>query len=150
MRSPQIKKTLALVQGEGKRKTGPILGVDVHKKLLACCIVSETKLLLEVTKRNSKAGIAAVIGLCRQYQVRSVGMEATSQYHFPLMFALEEAGLPFLVANPQQTRETQGKKTDKLDARRIAVAHRDGRLKPSVIPPQAFMHLRKNNRATSG
>jgi transposase len=73
-------------------------------------------------------------------------MEATAQYHFPLMFALQEAELSFLVANPLQTRETQGKKTDKLDARRIALAHRDGRLKPSVISPRIIMHLRKNNR----
>lgn len=146
MRSPPVKKTLALVQGEGQRKTGPIMGIDVHKRELACCIVSETQILREVTTRNTKPGIAVIIALCREYQVRSVGMEATSQYHFPLMFALEDAQIPFLVANPQQTRETQGKKTDKLDARRIAVAHRDGRLKPSVIPPQALMHLRKNTR----
>lgn len=147
MGSRSLKKTLVLVQGEGKRKIGPILGVDVHKHVLACCIVSETRILLETTQPNTKEGISDLIALCRQYRVGSVGMEATAQYHFPLMFALEEAGLRFLVANPQQTKETQGKKTDKIDAQRIAIAHRDGRLKPSVIPPQAVMHLRKNNRA---
>jgi len=47
-----------------------------------------------------------------------------------------------LVANPRQTKDTQGKKTDKLDARRIYIAHRDGRLKPSVISPE-------NNRLIS-
>ncbi|NMC04024.1 MAG: IS110 family transposase [Candidatus Lokiarchaeota archaeon] len=41
---------------------------------------------------------------------------------------------------------TQGKKTDKLDAKRIAIAHRDGRLKPSVISPQEIMALRKAMR----
>jgi len=57
-----------------------------------------------------------------------------------------EAGIPVLVANPQQTKITQGKKTDKLDARRIAIAHRDGRLKPSVISSQEILSLRKANR----
>lgn len=147
MGSRPRKKTLDLVQGEGKRKTGPVMGVDVHKTLLALCIVSETRILLEATKPNTKPGVAEVLELCRQYQVRSVAMEATAQYHFPLMFALQEAGIRFLVANPKQTQETQGKKTDKFDARRIAIAHRDGRLKPSVISPQALLHLRKNNRA---
>jgi len=51
-----------------------------------------------------------------------------------------------LVANPRQTKDTQGKKTDKLDARRIYLAHRDGRLKPSVISPKETMQLRKAMR----
>jgi transposase len=146
MNAPPRKKTLALVQGEGKRKSGPILGVDVHKTLLAFCVLSETRILQEDTVPNTKVGITELLSLCRHYSVRSTAMEATAQYHFPLMFALQEEGLPFLVANPLQTRETQGKKTDKLDARRIALAHRDGRLKPSVISPRTSMHLRKNNR----
>lgn len=74
-------------------------------------------------------------------------MEATSQYHFPMMFNLVDANVPVLVANPQQTKNTQGKKTDKLDARRIALAHRDGRLRPSMIPPRALVDLRRNNQA---
>ena len=60
------------------------------------------------------------------------------------MFTLLEAGIPVLLANPQQTKETQEKKTGRFDARRIAVAHRDGRLKPSVISPEETMQLRKN------
>jgi transposase len=146
MKPSSRKKTLALVQGEGQRKSGPILGVDVHKTLLAYCIVSETRILQEGIFPNTKSGVIELLALCRHYSVRSTAMEATAQYHFPLMFALQEEGLPFLVANPLQTRETQGKKTDKLDARRIALAHRDGRLKPSVISPRIIMHLRKNNR----
>jgi len=90
MTAPPRKKTLALVQGEGKRKSGPILGVDVHKTLLAFCILSETRVLQEDTVLHTKSGITELIGLCRHYSVRSTAMEATAQYHFPLMFALQE------------------------------------------------------------
>jgi len=57
-----------------------------------------------------------------------------------------EEKLPILVANPKRTKNTQGKKTDKVDAQRIAIAHRDGRLRPSVISPQDIMALRKRLR----
>ena len=73
-------------------------------------------------------------------------MEATSTYHLKVCFALVDNSVPVLLACARQTADTQGKKTDKLDARRIALAHRDGRLKPSVISPKEFTHLRRSTR----
>ena len=140
------KSVIELVEGEGRRKSGVIMGVDVHKNVLAYCIGSELRILKEATLANTKEGIKQLIRLCQQFQVKSVGMESTAQYHFKLLYALLEAHISTLVANPRQTKETQGKKTDKLDARRIYIAHRDGRLKPSVISPAETMHLRKAMR----
>jgi len=141
------KKILELLDGEGKRKKGPVMGVDVHKDVLAACIVSESRVLLETEFKNTKEGINKLISTCKKRKVKSVGMESTAQYHFKLMYGLADANVPFLVANPQQTKTTQGKKTDAIDAKRIAVAHRDGRLKPSVISPKEIMSLRKGMRA---
>ncbi|MHA1251153.1 MAG: IS110 family transposase, partial [Candidatus Helarchaeota archaeon] len=76
-------------------------------------------------------------------KIESGAIETTAQYHLKIVYELIREGIPVLVANPQQTKNTQGKKTDKLDARRIAIAHRDGRLKPSVIPPEELFNLRK-------
>jgi len=140
------KKVIELVEGEGRRKSGVIVGTDVHKSVLAYCIGSETRILKEGTVPNTKDGIRDLIGWCRRYQTQSVAMESTAQYHFKFLYALLEAQIPTLVANPRQTKDTQGKKTDKLDARRIYVAHRDGRLKPSVISPEDTMQLRKAMR----
>jgi len=70
-------------------------------------------------------------------------MESTAQYHFKLLYGTLGAKIPVLVANARQTKDTQGKKTDKIDARWIFLAHRDGRLKPSVISPEEILHLRK-------
>jgi transposase len=146
VRRKQHKKVIELVEGEGRRKSGVILGVDVHKTVLAYCFGSETRIVKEDTIGNTKEGIQQLIGYCRRLQVQSVGMESTAQYHFKLLYALLDAQIPVLLANPRQTKETQGKKTDKLDARRIYLAHRDGRLKPSVISPAETLHLRKAMR----
>jgi transposase len=140
------KKVTSLVEGEGRRKSGPIMGVDVHKDLLAYCVLTEKKILTELTVKNDLQGIQYLISLCQTDQISSVAVESTAQYHFKLIYGLLEAGIPVLVANPQQTKTTQGKKTDKFDARRIAIAHRDGRLKPSVISSQEILSLRKANR----
>ncbi|NMC08695.1 MAG: IS110 family transposase [Candidatus Lokiarchaeota archaeon] len=124
-----------------------MMGVDVHKSVLAWCVVSEASLLDEGELPNTLEGIKKLQAVIKKRQVDSVAMESTAQYHFKLLYTLIAAGTKVLLANPQQTKDTQGKKTDKLDAKRIAIAHRDGRLKPSVISPQEIMSLRKAMRA---
>lgn len=137
---------MKLVEGEGRRKSGPIMGIDVHKDLLAYCILTETQIIREDTLKNDAAGIRRLILQCHQSHVSSVAMESTAQYHFKLLYRLLDAQVHVLVANPQQTKSTQGKKTDKFDARRIAIAHRDGRLQPSVITSREIWSLRRANR----
>lgn len=137
---------MKLVEGEGRRKSGPVMGIDVHKDVLAYCILTETKILTEFQIQNNIKGIDHLIALCKKHHVSSVAMESTAQYHFKLLYRMLNVGIPVLVANPQQTKSTQGKKTDKFDARRIAIAHRDGRLKPSVITSAEILSLRKANR----
>ncbi|MFX1296607.1 MAG: IS110 family transposase [Promethearchaeota archaeon] len=140
------KSVTKLVEGEGKRKNGPIMGIDVHKDVLAYCILTETKIIIEFQIQNDFRGIDHLIALCKECHVTSVAVESTAQYHFKLVYRMLNAGIPVLVANPQQTKSTQGKKTDKFDARRIAIAHRDGRLRPSVITSEEILSLRKANR----
>ena len=140
------KKIIKLVEGEGRRKSGVIMGVDVHKNVLAYCIGSETKILKEGTVENSKKAIQGLISTCKRLNVGSVAMESTAQYHFKLLYTVLNSNIPVLLANARQTKDTQGKKTDKLDAQRIFLAHRDGRLKPSVISPEEIQHLRKAMR----
>lgn len=59
------------------------------------------------------------------------------------VLAIARSGVLVLVANAQQTKATQGKKTDKFDARRIALAVRDGRLKPLITCNREQYALRK-------
>ena len=141
-----FKNVLELVEGEGRRKTGPVVGVDVHKEVLAFYIVDAQRILTEGSVPNTTEGITNFIETCTRLHVKSVAFESTSIYHWKLTFALLDAKVPLLLANPVQTATTQEKKTDKLDARRIALAHRDDRLKPSVMSPRDIAELRTCTR----
>ena len=142
----RVKKVVPLENGEGKRKNGAIMGIDVHRSILAVCILNEKSFLYEQNHTNDKTGLETIIKLVKRFKVQGVAMEATSTYHLKICFALIDHSIPVLLACAKQTADTQGRKTDKLDARRIAVAHRDGRLKPSVISPREFTHLRRSTR----
>lgn len=54
MSHKSYKNPLPLVEGEGKRKSGPIAGLDMHKKVIAYCITTERKILLESEFQNPK------------------------------------------------------------------------------------------------
>ncbi len=129
--------------GEGNRINGKVMGIDVHLETLAYCLIDDASILAEFKLPNTNEGIAQVIALCRSYAVISVGMESTAEYWRKLYWALTDATIPALIANALQTKNTQGKKTDTYDALRIAVAHRDGRLKPFVCCTREQYALRK-------
>jgi transposase len=141
------KKVALLAEGDGARKQGNVCGIDVHKDMAECCIIDDVSILHLQEYPNTKAGIAKLITTLKKHKISSVAMESTSEYHVKLLFTLLDNNIPALLANPQQTKDTQGKKTDKLDAKRIAIAHRDGRLRPSVIAPREIATLRKATRS---
>ena len=76
------KKFVELVQGEGRRKAGPIMGIDVHKDTNYYCILTENKILDEGSVLNTNDGISKLIKLCVKYHVVSTAVESTAQYHF--------------------------------------------------------------------
>ncbi|MHA1132023.1 MAG: hypothetical protein ACTSQQ_14595 [Candidatus Helarchaeota archaeon] len=78
VRQKKHKKVIELVEGEGRRKSGVIVGTDVHKSVLAYCIGSEKQILKEGTVPNTKEGIQQLIRLIRRYQGQSVAMESTA------------------------------------------------------------------------
>jgi transposase len=139
--TPVSPKRLGI--GNGTRFQGHIMGVDVHSEELAYCIVDEAFILKEGMLPNSPFGRNELIALCCVYDVQSVAMESTADYWRSLYWELTAHKIASLVANATQTKNTQGKKTDKFDAQRIAVAHRDGRLKPSVCCTINEFALRK-------
>ncbi|HMF31155.1 MAG TPA: transposase, partial [Candidatus Lokiarchaeia archaeon] len=150
---PARKKTAArpagttdprpLVEGEGRRKEGAVMGADVGKDALDYCIVTGEDILARGQRPNAKDSIEDIISIARKRHVVSVGVESTGTYHWKLVYALVDAGIPVLLANPRQTKNVQGKKTDPLDGLRIAAAHRDGRLLPSVVPARDVVEVRR-------
>lgn len=132
---------------EGKRWDEPVLGIDVHAKPLAWAVVGPSGLVDEHVTENSILGINSIIAACKKHGVKMVAMESTAEYWLLPYWQLMDAGIPVIVVNPLQVKAVMGPKTDKLDARRIAFALRDGRLRPSVACNREQYALRKDMRA---
>lgn len=132
--------------GSGQRIDDPVGGIDVHVETLVHAIVDPTGVINEGFVINDMAGIDDLARFFHHHGVKYVAMESTAEYWLKLCWKLQERGIHVLVANPRQTKDTQGKKTDPADARRIAIAFRDGRLNPSVLCTPEQFERRKINR----
>ncbi len=69
-------------------------------------------------------------------------MESTGVYWMPVWNVLEYPAFTLLLANPQQLKALQGRKSDQRDAKRIAEFLQDQRLDGSFVPPSEIRHLR--------
>lgn len=132
--------------GKGERINEPVGGMDVHKDTLFAAVATSAGIKDEHVFRNNESGINDLINYFKFHGVEHAALESTAEYWLKAFWKLTEGGVKVLVANPLQTKAAQGVKTDKEDARRIAIAFRDGRLKPSVICTPEQYSMRKLNR----
>jgi transposase len=132
--------------GSGVRMNVPVAGIDVHEATLTVAIAGSEGIVYNTEFTNDAKGIESLLRLLEHYGVNHAAMESTAEYWLKACWALQEHGVQILVANAQQTKATQGVKTDPKDARRIALAFRDGRLKPSIICTPEQQARRKLNR----
>ncbi len=132
--------------GTGKRIDEPVGGIDVHADNLTYAIADPGGIITADFVGNEQIGIKHLAHVLREHGVTCVAMESTAEYWLKLYWQLHAEGIHVLVANPKQTKETQGQKTDLRDAKRIAIAFRDGRLKPSILCTPEQFQLRKLSR----
>lgn len=142
----QSKHDGSMLYLEGNRWEEPVMGIDVHKVTLAFAIATPAGVIKEGLTENTLEGLAVLVQACRLNQVAIVAMESTAEFWLLPYWTLQDAGIKVIVANPLQVKATQGIKTDRLDARRITLALRDGRLKPSVACDREQYALRKAMR----
>jgi transposase len=124
-------------------------GLDVHKKIIAACLIredgegniTEKRLFGSMTRELHELAH----WLCAS-QVTAVAMEATGVYWMPVWNVLEQYGLQLLLINPEHYKAVRGKKTDLKDGTRIAELLQDGRLEGSYVPPVAIRVLRDLTR----
>lgn len=149
-KTPEISAHHPLLQkirpGTGIRVDVPVCGIDVHKEVLVCAIYNPHGLVREFKINNTTKDIENLILLFQTEKVELIGMESTAEYWRKPFEVLRVAGFALILANPKQTKATQGIKTDEYDARRIALAVRDGRLKPSIICTEVQFQRKKTNR----
>jgi len=143
---PRKAEKKPIKPGKGERINEPVGGMDVHKDTLFAAIATPAGIKDEKVFRNKENGITDLINYFEFHGVEHVALESTAEYWLKVFWKLTEGGIKVLVANPLQTKAAQGVKTDPEDARRIAIAFRDGRLKPSVICTPEQYSMRKLNR----
>ena len=64
----------------------------------------------------------------KQQKVTHIAMESTGDYWMSTWNMLEDPAVTLLLANPQQLKALQGRKSDQRDAKRIAEFLQDQRL----------------------
>jgi len=84
----------------------------------------------------------------KEHKVKQVAMESTGVYWIPVWNVLEPVRFRFelLLVNPQLVRALRGRKTDRIDAARIAEFLQYGLLHGSFVPPRPIRELRDLTR----
>ena len=115
-------------------------GLDVHKDSVSACIRRRVKGSKETEVEEE------VFSTCTQCGVTTVAMESTGVYWIPVWNVLEGGALELTLVNPATVHALQGKKTDRIDARRIAEYLQYGLLAGSFVPPKPVRQLRELTR----
>ena len=99
--------------------TQPFVGIDVSSQRLEVDMLPVSQRFSEA---NSEDGIASLVPRLQALHPQIILLEATGGYEIPVAYALSEAGLPMVIANPKSVRhfaKALGRlaKTDKLAPR---------------------------------
>ncbi|AAK41772.1 First ORF in transposon ISC1491 [Saccharolobus solfataricus P2] len=126
--------------------------IDVSRDKLTVAkaelVITQEKREVEVNEvrefKYDNEGIEELIKFLGEYKEGI--MESTGPYFFYLHEELTEKGYKVTLINPLHLKEVFGKKTDKLDAQRLAKAFILGAVKGSYIPTGEIRELRELTR----
>jgi len=126
-------------------------GLDVHEKSVTACIRRRGKGSSDVECEEAVFGtftqeLLRLRKWLRQHGVREVVMESTGVYWIPVWNVLEGRGLHLMLVNPATVRALRGRKTDRIDARRLAEYLQYGLLNGSFVPSRHVRQLRELTR----
>lgn len=129
------------------------IGIDVSKKKLDICVMSNSKVLKEEQVSNHPQAIATVIaGIKEELSMSNdcfiICAEHTGQYTYPLICACKSVGSKLWLENASQIKYCSGVtrgKNDKVDARRIAeyAMRFFDKAKPYQRPIEELMRLKQ-------
>jgi len=125
-------------------------GIDVHKKKLSVYVLPPEgqtgARALEREFRTFTRDLCRLREWLQQCHVNEVVMEATGQYWRPVWNVLEGEIPGLMLVNPQHVKALAGRKTDRIDSRRLARYLERGELEGSFIPPRPIRELRDLTR----
>ena len=95
---------------------GRCCGIDVHKKVIVCCLIlgpkkTETRSFGTFTK-----DLQEMTKWLKEADCQIVAMESTGSYWKPLYNILELEGMEVMIVNAQHMKTIPGRKTDMNDA----------------------------------
>ena len=115
-----------------------IAGIDVHKRMLAVVLVDADNPQKELERRKFATGTSALDACAAWLESQGVNvavMESTAQYWKPVWLALEGKFLLHL-AQAQSNGAPRGRKSDFVDALRLARRFLAAELKLSFVPDE--------------
>lgn len=128
----------------------PVAGIDVGKEFSEMAILSPTNKVYARMKivHDSFKKVEKAIGLLEKAEKDFanrpiIAMESTGHYHKILFHAFTEAGFRVAIINPLQTDsiknlEIRKVKSDKVDARKVALLYRFQEIKTTKIPDETI------------
>lgn len=126
------------------RKNGA--GIDIHRKRCNICIVNGDNIIDEVEFDNNADGAKLLLGKLNSHGIDEVAMESTGPYWIGLYDFLASNGISVMVANPLKLKNKLENKTDRIDAKTLAVLHMLNQITPSYIPQDDVSKLRRLTR----
>ena len=126
-------------------------GLDVHKNSVTVCVRrrvpgSSQVEMEEAVFATFTQDLRRLSEWLKQRRVKQVAMESTGVYWIPVWNVLEGGSLSLTLVNPATVRALQGRKTDRIDARRIAKYMQYGLLGGSFVPPKGVRQWRELTR----
>ena len=118
-----------------------IAGVDVHKNLLEMAYRKAGNIQVE-TIPYTPDGIARIIRILKRLGIKSVFMELTGDYYYPLYYALKGAGIKVNVMNAYKIKRPEPNKTDEKDAIWLLKIGETRLFRASYIPERGILALR--------
>lgn len=132
----------------------PVAGIDVSKQFSDMCILSpDNKIFAQEKIYHDETSINRANALLQKaerlfFSKPVIVMESTSHYHLILFQFFSEHGYDVIVVNPLQSNSMKDfsirkRKTDRVDAFKLAMMYRTKTLRPSQIPQSATRALRQ-------
>lgn len=125
-------------------------GIDVHKKSVVVYVLppqgqSEGK-ALEREFRTFSRDLRRLRGWLKSCRVTEVVMESTGQYWRAVWNILEDEIPRLVLVNPTHVKALAGRKTDRIDSKRLAQYLQNRELDGSFVPPRPIRELRDLTR----
>jgi transposase len=126
----------------GKKEMVRYVGIDVGKAKCRVAVVNQKgDVEDEFFFENSNKGISELEAMLKVED--RVVMESTGNLWLNIYDALDSRSIKVVLANPMQTRaSSRKKKTDKVDARKLALLLKAGLISESYVPPGYLREMR--------